>query len=655
MSLAWYFNRLKAMSPAEIRHRIVEQARKRLAKGRLEGWERYRVTATLPHLAGLSENLAAAPDSLQRDIIAASTELLSGHYRALGVTWPQRGSNALFPPEIWRLDPVSGRLWPGADTYCFDIAYRHERQLGDIKYVWEFNRLQFLQPLAADAALTGNRAAIGAIEAAIESWYEANPPFRGLCWNSGIELGLRAISLLTVTSLCGTMLSSATIGRICAILHAHMVWMARYPSRFSSANNHLVAEAAGEFLIALAMPELPLSASLEAKACRILAEEAQKQILDDGVGAEQSPTYGAFTAEFILLCSQVARSMGRPLPTEVDMRLRLFTQYIAWLSDSEGRVPGICDDDEGRVLTLCRHEPAYAASVCAAIAGYLGEPPTGPRPPETDLRDALFRSPQTGSPSPFGMTTFADGGYTIIREDKAGRDLTVVFDHGPLGYLSIAAHGHADALSVLASVDGKPLFTDPGTYLYHSGGKWRDWFRGTRAHNTLNIEGADQSIMSGAFNWSHKAVARLEEVSEGPNWSVTAAHDGYEKRFSAVHRRRIFSTPDGFAIHDMLVGAGSRTAEITFQLSPDCDARLIGGQVLIERDGEAAATLSWAQPGNIAIGNGGEIGDGGWYSAAFGVKTEAARITWRGPVPPEGVLCAVALAPKPRNMDDAGK
>lgn len=653
MSLAWYFNRLKAMGPAEIRHRIVEQARKRLAKGRLEGWERYRVTAPLPRLAGLSENLAAAPENLRRDIIAASADLLAGHYRALGVTWPQRAPGDLFPPKIWRLDPVTGRLWPGADTYCFDIAYRHERQLGDIKYVWEFNRLQFLQPLAADAALTGNRAAIEAIEAAIESWYEANPPFRGLCWNSGIELGLRAISLLTVTSLCGPMLSEATVGRICAILHAHMVWMARYPSRFSSANNHLVAETAGEFLIALAMPDLPLSASLEAKGRGILAEEAQKQILDDGAGAERSPTYGAFTAEFILLCNQVSRSTGRPLPG-VDARLKLFTRYIAWLSDSDGRVPGICDDDEGRVLSLCRHEPAYAASVCAAIAGYLGEPPAGPRPPEADLRDALFRSPQTGSPPPRGVKTFADGGYTVIRETRAGRDLAVIFDHGPLGYLSIAAHGHADALSVLATVDNKPLFADPGTYLYHSGGEWRDWFRGTRAHNTLNIEGADQSIMSGAFNWSHKAVARLEEVSEGPNWSVTAAHDGYESRFDAVHRRRIFATPDGFAIHDRLTGAGSRTAEITFQLPPDCDARLVGGRVLIGRAGEAIATLSWAQPGNIAIRSGGEIGDGGWYSPAFGLKVEAPRLTWRGPVPPEGVLCTVALAPKPNDMVEAG-
>ncbi|TIQ17227.1 heparinase II/III-family protein, partial [Mesorhizobium sp.] len=88
----------------------------------------------------------------------------------------------------------------------------------------------------------------------------------------------------------------------------------------------------------------------------------------------------------------------------------------------------------------------------------------------------------------------------------------------PLGYLSIAAHGHADALSLTLCVDGEPVLVDPGTWLYGSGGVWRDWFRSTPAHNTLNIEGKSQSIIAGTFNWSHKAVAALVESEPGTHW-----------------------------------------------------------------------------------------------------------------------------------------
>lgn len=643
MSLTWYIHRLRAMGPAEIAHRFFEKGKKLTARGRIEGWKRYRAPGPLPRLPGLADNLSAASEGVKTDILAASQDVLSGRYSALGADWPLRDPQNPFPPETWRLDPITGGLWPGSEAYCFDIPYRHERTLGDIKYVWEYNRLQFLQPLAADVALTGNPQAITAIEAAIASWYEANPPFRGLCWNSGIELGLRAISLLVVTSLCGDRLSRATVETIRTILHAHQVWMARYPSRFSSANNHLVAEVAGEFLISLAMPELSLSAKLDAKARKILAQEADRQILADGVGAEQSPTYGAFTAEFLLLCCFAARAAGRPLAAGIDARLLAFSTFIAWLSDADGKVPGICDDDEGRVLTLSGHETAYAASVSAAIAGYLGTPSAGPRPRENELRDALLQSPAVGTPLPSGLKTFTDGGYTIVRERKNDRDVHIVMDHAPLGYLSIAAHGHADALSVIATIDGIPLFVDAGTYLYHSGGPWRDWFRSTRAHNTLALGGADQSVMSGAFNWSHKASSRLDSVAGGKDWRIVASHDGYEKRFGCIHRRTVASDPSGFSIHDTLIGNHDQSAEVVFQLAPSCRAEIDGDKIRIFHEAQWLATLSFSQTGQVECASGGAPGDGGWYSPRFGIKLPAPRIVWKGKLPPDGLLTTVDL------------
>lgn len=643
MSLIWYVHRLRAMEPAEIAHRFVEKGKKLVARGRMEGWERYHVPGPRPSLPGLAENLSTAPENVKEDILAASRDILSGRYSALGADWPVADPERAFPPEVWRLDPITGGLWPGSDTYCFDIPYRHVHALGDIKYVWEYNRLQFLQPLAADAALTGNPAAVAAIEAAIASWYSANPPFRGLCWSSGIELGLRAISLLVVTSLCGDQLSGVTIEKVRTILHAHQVWMARYPSRFSSANNHLVAEVAGEFLISLAMPDLPLSGKLQAKCRNILAEEANRQILVDGVAAEQSPTYGAFTAEFLLLCCFAARAADKPLATSIEARLALFSTFIAWLCDGKARTPGICDDDEGRVLTLSRHELAYAASVSTAIAGYLGVPPVGPRPPENELRDALLRSPQEGVPPPSGLKTFAHGGYTVVREVRNGHDVHIVLDHAPLGYLSIAAHGHADALSIIATVDGKPLFEDPGTYLYHSGGEWRDWFRSTRAHNTLTLNGADQSTISGAFNWSHKANATLEKVEDRKDWRIVASHDGYRKRFGCIHRRTVSSEFDGFSIHDELIGNQDQSAEIVFQLSPTCHVQVEENRVHVYREKHWLAMLSFSQMGQLDVHIGGGVG-GGWYSPRFGMKLPAPRIVWSGKLPAEGLVTNVVLS-----------
>lgn len=603
------------MSTAEVLHRFVEISRKIAARGRLEGWARYENPGPAPKLCLDTYLQWAGSDSwLNREVRLT----LQGEFKALGVSWRKPPSTDLFPADLWRYDPVTGKYWPGSDTYCFQIPYRHEQDYGDIKYIWEINRLQFLQPLALQVWRQGDCEALEAIEKAISSWYQANQPYRGLAWNSGIELALRAISLLVVSSLCGELLSGTVIGMIRAILAAHLFWLARYPSCYSSANNHLIAEAAGCFLISSAMPEMQSAARLETWSRKTLEREAEKQFHPDGVPAEQSPTYGAFSGELLYLCATIAQALHRPLDTIISDRLKAYADFIGWISVGKGLIPAIGDDDEGRVLLLSPHEPSYPSTLSRNVGG-------------------------AGTPPSRGSKQFACGGYTAIREVKRGHKLQLVFDHGPLGYLSIAAHGHADALMVLVSLDDLPLFVDPGTYLYHSGREWRDWFRGTRAHNTLNVADADQSIISGPFNWAQKAKASLEYFDAAAEWSVSASHDGYLQRYGVMHRREIFSTEKGFCIKDILLGKGRRDAEIVFQLGCDFQARLADRIVVIVHEGVDVAQLHFDTDGEITVSQGEEREDGGWISPGFGCKNPAARIAWRGEVPECGVMITVTI------------
>lgn len=603
MTLLWTLNRLRSMSLPEIVHRVGEKAKKITAKNRLEGWARYAAPGAIPTLPELPARVAGFDGQMRAAIAQNAAHARDGKFSALGQKWPQRAPDNLFPPEIWQLDPITEKFWPGAAHYCFDIAYRFDPTLGDIKYVWEFNRLQFLQPLAAQVFFTDDARALAAIEACITSWVATNPPFRGLGWCSGIEVSLRAISLLIVTSLVGDRLEPKTISLMRATLKASLFWLHRYPSRFSSANNHLIAELAGIFLIARAMPETPNAARIASKAHAQLGLEVLRQFHPDGVPAEQSPTYGAFSAEF-LLC--VHGEM--PLAGESFTRLQRFAAFIDALADGAGRVPAIGDDDEGIVEAFAPNHATYASDIARRIA------PVHPAPP---------------------ITTFHDGGYSVIRDGR----WHVIFDHGPLGYLAIAAHGHADALSVSAALHGEPLLVDPGTYLYHAGREWRDWFRGTQAHNTLNIAGENQSLISGAFNWSHKAQCRLENCPAG----VSASHNGYEKRFRLRHQRTVTVENSALVLHDQLIGSASpQQAEITFQLAEGLAAYVDANSVLISKNDIPWARTACDTPGewHIFTGTPPEQG-GGWVSPSFGFKHPAPRVVWRGRMFEGGVRSSV--------------
>ena len=64
---------------------------------------------------------------------------------------------------------------------------------------------------------------------------------------------------------------------------------------------------------------------------------------------------------------------------------------------------------------------------------------------------------------------------------------------------------------------GKEFLIDPGTYAYHTHRAWREYFRGTAAHNTVRVDGVDQSQSGGNFMWLKKAEASVEEFETAPS------------------------------------------------------------------------------------------------------------------------------------------
>ena len=623
MKLGWYIARLRSMGPAELLHRLDEKRRKIVSRGRDEGWERYPASARHPVFSGLRDIVSAASPELRRAIAAAAGKTLAGHFTALGQQWPKRDPANLFPPELWCLDPVTGRSWPGSETYAFDIDFRHDGSLGDVKYVWEINRLQMLPLLAAHLLLEDDDRSRIAIEAAIDSWHGANPPFRGVGWASGIEVALRAISLIVTLDLVSGRLSDKTLEQAGEILTASAWWLPRFPSLHSSANNHRVAELAGEYLLSLALGTDGRCARNE------LATETRKQILADGSGAEQSPTYAAFTAEMVLVSALAARMADEPFPLAVYERLSAFADFIDWL----GRDTSFGDDDEGQVLTS-GDERHYAGSVGSAIRGFLRQPRNLAAP--DDFRALFFDWPSEPIDPPRGMKTFPEGGLSVWHGEIAGRRIDLTFDHGPLGYLAIAAHGHADALSLTLNMDGRPVLVDPGTYLYGSGGIWRDWFRSTPAHNTLNIAGESQSVMSGKFNWSHKANTMLVTSDPPPDWSLHARHDGYRRRFGVVHDRMVTHHTESIDVTDRLLG-GTLVSEIVFQLAPELATRHEGSVVTVYEDGRPLLKIRFPSDA-VTISRGGENPRDGWVSPRFGIKIPADRVVWHGEVGESGVI-----------------
>jgi hypothetical protein len=422
---------------------------------------------------------------------------------------------------------------------------------------------------------------------------DRNPPYFGINWTSGIESASRVVSILVFLTGANGNWNRETESNLRALLGAHAYALNRYPSLYSSANNHRIAELAALLLIGVCAPGLEHAVPKPDALLSELEIQIERQFHSDGVGAEQSPTYAAYSLEWLVLAAMAAEWAGLRVSDNYRARTWAAAEHLMWLMDDTGRVPRIGDDDEGRVLALrLAPEPRYSASVASLAARWLGR--TGPleNTRDPDLRDLVGApAPRPGATPPVGDHTFSEGGYTVVRQPTPQGTAVLVLDHGPLGFLSIAAHGHADALSVTLSWGNEPIIVDPGTYLYHSGGAWRDRFRGTAAHNTVCLGDVDQSRIVGPFAWADHARSKLIERSPD---TVTAHHDGYLGRFGVQHERRLSWAGDGsFTVEDRLSGRPARPLTWTsgFNLAPGCGVSLDGPTARVETPGGRRLTL----------------------------------------------------------------
>lgn len=633
--IAWYASRLASMSIAEIGHRVGEQYKRKVSSISIPDFHRLTENdAEFPELPGIRAGLETlkSEEWLLQEWRGLARDTREGRIRLLGMNWPKVDRN-----EIWAVDPKTGKSWPGSD-YCFRIDYRHAGDKGDVKYVWELNRLQYLQPIAALAAIDSDEELSRFCADELESWIDNNPPFRGINWVSGIELSCRIVSILVVISLIGSdVFSEAQRRKLHASFAAHGYWLYRFPSRFSSANNHLVAESGGLYLLGTLAPWLGESKRWSEYGRRILIEEAEKQIHEDGVGAEQSPTYLSFTLEWLLLCALVAERTGKPFPRAFWKRIEAAGEYLSWMTDSAGGQPRIGDDDEGRVFYSQRAPESYVSSIMGCLSTVAGRRDLAPPVVRPHLREAFFGRSKHGNEQPIGARCFRSGGYTVYRGPVNHRECVLVMDHGPLGYLSIAAHGHADALSIWLSMDGEPVLVDAGTYLYHSGGEWREHMRSTPAHNTLSIHGESSSRMSGAFNWSFKATTSLLAYEDNQDGLMVAAeHDGFLRKYGVRHRRCLEVRNGIIHVTDTLKGkTACYPVEIGFQFHPETKveggARLWTiydrrGRALMNMEAQGKFLRGCVQQGALAPAR-------GWYSPTFGSKAPAPRLVFTGDMP----------------------
>ncbi|HET7775733.1 MAG TPA: alginate lyase family protein, partial [Azospira sp.] len=554
-------------------------------------------------------------------------------------------------PPRWNRDPKTGIDAPLSFGKLLD--YRDPQQVGDIKYLWEPNRHLHLVTLAQAYALSGERRYLKPIREHLESWFAACPPGLGPNWSSALEAGLRLISWSLTWQLIGGLHSPAFAGAAGNLfrqgwlesIYRHAQFVRSHLSLHSSANNHLIGEAAGLFIAGMAWPHWPRLLEWRATAQRILEREALLQNAPDGVNREQAVAYQQFELDLLLLPLLAAQANGLDFPASYSGRIEAMLEYLASIMDVGGNVPMIGDADDGAAVRLapgpgfCPYRSLLATGAVLfgradfkAKAGALDDKTRWLLGPQTTARYGAVPAEPVCLPV---RRAFPEGGYYLLGRDfETAGEIRLLADAGPLGYQGIAAHGHADALAFTLSLGGREFLVDPGTYAYHTEGAWRAYFRGTAAHNTVRVDGCDQSEPGGNFMWLAKARAGCSrwqstaEADEFEGW-----HDGYRRLADPVmHFRRIAldKATGRITIDDRLEMAGAHDIELFFHCSEHCRIEPVdGGYAISHGERTIRLRLPALAGASVRLHCGSTAPIAGWISRHFDERQPAPTLHWQ--------------------------
>jgi uncharacterized heparinase superfamily protein len=497
------------------------------------------------------------------------------------------------------------------------LAVRYAEETGwhdqSVPQLWRYHLhyFDYTLDLALLAAAGEREIAFTTFRSLVLSWLRANEVMSGDGWHP-YTVSLRVVNWCQAIDTFSTELGRdrAFADTLAAATFGQLSFLARNLER-DVRGNHIIenlrALVIGGTVFAGAGPGRWIDRALET-----LESEVAEQVTGDGGHYERVPSYHVRVLIDLLEIEIALRRNGREVPAWLGAAVTRMADFLDGLIMADGRLPLLKDTtydgiDPAEVLALAavtRGEPRWKRTADAGLLAmiYYGD----------DAPPRYAALPRNLEPR---RTRFFDVSRFAIFRNGSGSDSAIV-DVGLPCPEALPAHAHADLFSFELCLDGRRTVVDSGVFEY-AAGKWRDYFRSTRAHNTVEIEGCDQSEVWSSFRVARRARPLFATFKEFPSFAVVESeHDGYERLPARVRHRRkfVWLNGAGVAVIDELSGHGTVTAVSRIHLHPACRRDSLG----IEHFGGADAV--WTES---------------WYSERFGEmqRNDALALTLRATLP----------------------
>ena len=412
------------------------------------------------------------------------------------------------------------------------IKKRPQNKKVDVKYVWEFNRHQFLMYLGFAYYYTKDEKYAKEFKNLILDWIKKNPPLYGINWHSGLEISIRLISWIFTLYFfedSKEINSDKFFKEIFKSMFYHAYYLKYFYTRHSF--NHTVGELFGIYLFSKIFKQLKLLKKWEKRFFKKFKRQIFLQTRPDGTNIEQSVNYHRFILEFFSIFYIL-----NPISLQKKERDHIERMYdfLLYIIKPDGSFPLIGDFDDGKILLLTFHKKNSFLDLIN-LGSILFQ--------REDLKFAskklfplsillfgskgydLYHNLKVKEPN-HKLMYFKNAGYIIIRGNWSEKSNYLFVDFGPFGAKS-AGHSHSSITNIIFSYNGKNIINDSGTFTYNKSWEERNLNRSSKAHNVLVLNNKNQAKIKSWFAWEKKPKL-CRSVNMGDVVELTCRHYAYE-------------------------------------------------------------------------------------------------------------------------------
>jgi hypothetical protein len=492
--------------------------------------------------------------------------------------WPARGHPLprLGWPLTWKEDPYGDAYWR---FYHYSL-----RPLSSLLYQWQTTR---------QAAYRDKLVAILRSFAA----YDAKRPYDRLTFDNPHAGAYRTMTLVNFFMKLkrGGALPADLEKSLRAALQRLGAFLAE-PRNFEGTHNHGFNEGAALLLLAHAFPEMAQAAAWRQLAVQRLQAMLRATVDGDGVEVENSPFYHVYVLGLVAQIADWAKLHEPGLAPAYTAAKARMLRYAAYVTQPSGYLPMLG-------ATATTYLPSQDPTVYGPMA-------------DTDPEFAFaYTRGARGTAPPAGAWLFPESGLYLLRSPLASaaqlaNQTFVTFDAGTYR----TEHSDLDALSVTMYANGSTVLPESGLFTYTAQPD-RAYFHGTRAHNTVTVDGEDQP--------EGHARPRGKGGTNGVAWA-TGTSDLYA---GVAHRRSVVLLAQALVlVVDRLASAAAHDYTQHWHLPPDARTSVAGRDVVAQdAAGRPVLAIRQADPAGLALASarGATAPMQGWYSAAYGAKTPA--------------------------------